>query len=39
MDALRISVSGWNTTEADIQRSAEAILATVRAEAESDAAA
>lgn len=31
-DALRISVSNWSTTEADIDRSADAILAAVRAE-------
>lgn len=31
-DALRISVSNWSTTEADIDRSAEAILAAVRDE-------
>jgi glutamate/tyrosine decarboxylase-like PLP-dependent enzyme len=31
-DALRISVSNWSTQEADIDRSAEAILAAVRAE-------
>ena len=31
-DALRISVSNWSTTEADIDRSAEAILAAVREE-------
>ena len=31
-DALRISVSNWSTTEADIDRSAEAILRAVRAE-------
>jgi hypothetical protein len=34
MDAMRISVSNWSTTEADIDRSAEAILAAARAEAE-----
>jgi glutamate/tyrosine decarboxylase-like PLP-dependent enzyme len=34
MDAMRISVSNWSTTEADIDRSAEAILAASRAEAE-----
>jgi len=33
MDAMRISVSNWSTTEADIDRSAEAILAAARAEA------
>ncbi len=32
MDAMRISVSNWSTTEADIDRSAEAILAAARAE-------
>ena len=31
-DALRISVSNWSTTEADIDRSADAILDAVRAE-------
>ena len=31
-DALRISVSNWSTTEADIDRSADAILAAIRAE-------
>ena len=31
-DALRISVSNWSTTEADIDRSADAVLAAVRAE-------
>jgi len=31
-DALRISVSNWSTTEADIDRSADAILSAVRAE-------
>jgi hypothetical protein len=34
MDAMRISVSNWSTTEADIDRSAEAILAAARAEKE-----
>jgi hypothetical protein len=29
--AMRVSVSGWNTTEADIDRSAEAILRCARA--------
>jgi len=33
IDAMRISVSNWSTTEADIDRSAEAILAAARAEA------
>jgi len=33
MNAMRISVSNWSTTEADIDRSAEAILAAARAEA------
>jgi hypothetical protein len=28
---MRISVCGWNTTEADIDRSAEAILGCARA--------
>ncbi|PYQ09511.1 MAG: aspartate aminotransferase family protein [Acidobacteria bacterium] len=32
MDAMRISVSNWSTTEADIDRSAEAILAAARTE-------
>lgn len=31
-DALRISVSNWSTTEADIDRSADAVLAAVRAQ-------
>jgi len=31
-EALRISVSNWSTTEGDIDRSAEAILAAVRDE-------
>ncbi len=31
LGAMRISISGWNTTEADIDRSAEAILACARA--------
>ena len=31
--AMRVSVSGWNTTEADIDRSAEAILRCARAAA------
>ena len=31
-DALRISVSNWSTTEADIDRSSDAILAAVHAE-------
>jgi glutamate/tyrosine decarboxylase-like PLP-dependent enzyme len=34
MDAMRVSVSGWSTTEADIDRSADAILAAARAERE-----
>jgi glutamate/tyrosine decarboxylase-like PLP-dependent enzyme len=34
MDAMRISVSNWSTTEADVDRSADAILACARAEAE-----
>jgi threonine aldolase len=29
--AMRVSVCGWNTTEADIDRSAEAILRSARA--------
>jgi glutamate/tyrosine decarboxylase-like PLP-dependent enzyme len=32
LDAMRISVSNWSTTEADIDRSAEAILAAARAQ-------
>jgi glutamate/tyrosine decarboxylase-like PLP-dependent enzyme len=32
-DALRISISNWSTQDADIDRSAEAILACARAEA------
>jgi glutamate/tyrosine decarboxylase-like PLP-dependent enzyme len=32
MDTMRISVSNWSTTEADIDRSAEAILAAARGE-------
>ena len=32
MDAMRISVSNWSTTETDIDRSAEAILAAAHAE-------
>jgi hypothetical protein len=32
MDAMRISVSNWSTTEADIDRSAVAILAAARAQ-------
>jgi len=32
MDALRLSVSNWSTTEADIDRSADAILAAMREE-------
>ena len=32
VDALRISVSNWSTTEADIDRSADAILAALREE-------
>ena len=31
-EALRISVSNWSTTEADIDRSADAILAAIREE-------
>jgi glutamate/tyrosine decarboxylase-like PLP-dependent enzyme len=34
MDAMRISISNWSTTEEDIDRSAEAILACARAEAQ-----
>jgi glutamate/tyrosine decarboxylase-like PLP-dependent enzyme len=33
-DAMRISISNWSTTEDDIDRSAQAILACARAEAE-----
>ena len=33
-DLLRISVSNWSTTEADIDRSADAVLAAFRAEDE-----
>ncbi len=33
LDAMRISISNWSTTEEDIDRSAEAILACARAEA------
>jgi glutamate/tyrosine decarboxylase-like PLP-dependent enzyme len=32
VDALRISVSNWSTTEGDIDRSADAILAAINAE-------
>ncbi|HUG54813.1 MAG TPA: aminotransferase class V-fold PLP-dependent enzyme [Vicinamibacteria bacterium] len=32
-DAMRLSFSNWSTTEADVDRSAEAILACARAEA------
>ena len=34
LDAMRISISNWSTTEEDIDRSAQAILACARAEAE-----
>jgi hypothetical protein len=34
MDAMRVSISNWSTTERDIDRSADAILAAVRAERE-----
>ena len=34
MDAMRISISNWSTTEEDIDRSARAILACARVEAE-----
>jgi glutamate/tyrosine decarboxylase-like PLP-dependent enzyme len=34
LDAMRISISNWSTTEEDIERSAKAILACARAEAE-----
>jgi hypothetical protein len=37
MDAMRISVSNWSTTEADIDGSAEASLAAARAEVTSGA--
>jgi len=30
MDAMRISASNWSTTEADVDRSADSILRTVR---------
>jgi len=33
-DAMRVSVCNWSTTEADVDRSAEAILAAARVEAE-----
>jgi glutamate/tyrosine decarboxylase-like PLP-dependent enzyme len=33
-EAMRVSVSNWSTTEADVERSADAILAAVRAERE-----
>ena len=33
-DAMRIAVSNWSTTEADIDRSADAILACARSEAD-----
>jgi len=33
LDAMRISISNWSTTEEDIDRSAQAILACARAEA------
>jgi glutamate/tyrosine decarboxylase-like PLP-dependent enzyme len=33
LDAMRISISNWSTTEEDIDRSAKAILACARAEA------
>jgi glutamate/tyrosine decarboxylase-like PLP-dependent enzyme len=36
LDAMRISVSNWSTTEADIDRSAEAILGCARAEEEGE---
>jgi hypothetical protein len=31
MDAMRISVSNWSTTEEDVDRSADSILRAVRA--------
>jgi len=31
MDAMRISVSNWSTTEADVDRSADSIVRAVRA--------
>jgi glutamate/tyrosine decarboxylase-like PLP-dependent enzyme len=34
LDAMRLSISNWSTTEEDIDRSAQAILACARAEAE-----
>jgi glutamate/tyrosine decarboxylase-like PLP-dependent enzyme len=36
LDAIRISVSNWSTSEEDIDRSARAILACARAEAEAE---
>jgi glutamate/tyrosine decarboxylase-like PLP-dependent enzyme len=36
LDAMRISVSNWSTTEGDIDRSAEAILRCARMEAEGE---
>ena len=33
-DAMRLSFSNWSTTEADVDRSAQAILACARAEME-----
>jgi hypothetical protein len=33
-DAMRISVSSWATTEADVERSIEAIVRIARAEAD-----
>jgi glutamate/tyrosine decarboxylase-like PLP-dependent enzyme len=35
IDALRLSVSNWSTTDSDIDRSADAILAAVSAESQS----
>jgi glutamate/tyrosine decarboxylase-like PLP-dependent enzyme len=34
LDAMRVSISNWSTTEADIDRSADAIVAAVRSERE-----
>jgi hypothetical protein len=31
MDAMRVSVSNWSTTEADVDRSAESIVRAVQA--------
>jgi glutamate/tyrosine decarboxylase-like PLP-dependent enzyme len=34
MEAMRVSISNWSTTESDIDRSADAILSAVRSERE-----